>query len=111
MTCGADDSIKFWDTTTWKESPPSLAHKEYVSCLAFSPNGRTLATSSADGTVKLWNAATRHELASLKLGNLEHLTFSPDGQTLAAWDWDGLLRLRRAPASDRKESRLRDNGR
>ena len=77
-TCGADDSIKFWDTTTWKEIPPSLGQKEYVSSLAFSPNGRTLATACADGTMKLWNVATRREVASLKLGltGLEYHVFS-----------------------------------
>ena len=70
-TCGADDSIKFWDTTTWKEIPPALGQKEYVISLAFSPNGRTLATASADGTMKLWNVATRRELSSgLVLGGI-----------------------------------------
>ena len=63
-TCSADNSIRFWDTTTWKEIPPSLGQKEYVNSLAFSPNGRTLATACADGTMKLWNAATHRELAS-----------------------------------------------
>ncbi len=99
-TSATDDSVRFWDTTTWKELLPSLAQKEYVSSVAFSPDGRTLATACSDGTLKLWNVATRRELASLRLGMYGFsITFSPDGQTLAAWNpWDGgLLRLWRAP--------------
>jgi WD40 repeat protein/serine/threonine protein kinase len=97
VTCGVDDSIKFWETTTWKEIPPSLGQKEYVSALALSPNGTRLATAS-DGTMKLWNAATRREVASLKLGIYAFcITFSPDGQTLAVQEDGGLLRVWRAP--------------
>jgi WD40 repeat protein len=94
-----DDSIKFWDTTTWREIPPSLGQKEYVSALAISPNGRRLATACSDGTMKLWNVATRREVASLKLGLYGfYITFSTDGQTLAAWSWaDGSFRVWRAP--------------
>lgn len=100
MATNAHASIKFWDTAIWKEIPPSLGHKEYVTGLAFSPDGRTLASTSADGTMKFWNVATRRELASLKL-SLGDIAFSPDGQTLAASD-GGSLRLWRAPRTNRK---------
>jgi len=66
------------------------------------PNGKTLASASTDGTMKLWNVVTRRELASLKLDSMPaYVTFSPDGQTLAAWYWAGPLRLWRAPAIER----------
>ena len=98
-TCGADDSIRFWDTTTWKEIPPSLGQKEYVSALAFSPNGRTLATACSDGTMKLWNVATRRELASLKLGMYGFIyhVFSRRPNVGRGMGRGGLLRLWRAP--------------
>jgi WD40 repeat protein len=52
---------------------------------AFSPNGKTLATASWDGTVKLWHVPTRQELLTLR-GSGEviwSVAFSPDGKTLA----------------------------
>jgi WD40 repeat protein len=109
VTCGGDNSIRFWNTTAWKEIPPSLGQKEYVSALALSPNGRTLATACYDGTMKLWNVATHRELASLRLGLYgSYITFSPDGQTLAVWDGGSLL-LWRAPTLDKQQLRPRDD--
>ena len=63
-----------------------------------------------DGTMKLWNVATRRELASLKLDSTaEYIAFSPDGQTLAVRYWDRSLRLWRAPVPDKKLSQPRDD--
>ena len=48
--------------------------------------------------MKLWNVATRRELASFNLdADAMWVVFSPDGQTLAVRSWDGSLRLWRAP--------------
>jgi WD40 repeat protein len=97
VTCSVDDSIRFWDTASWKEIPPTLRQKEYVSAVALSPNGRRLATACIDGTVKLWDVATRSEVASLEVGSVQTLSFSPDSRTLAAFEWGCSLRLWRAP--------------
>ncbi len=90
---------------TWKEIPPALGHKEYVAFAAYSPNAKTLATACSDGRIKLWDVASRHEVASLQLGlSVWQIMFSPDDQTLAARSWEGLLRVWRAPRSN--EARL-----
>jgi WD40 repeat protein len=57
--------------------------------VAFSPDGKTLASGSYDGKVKLWNIATQQEVATLEIPprSCVSLRFSPDGRTLAAGSW------------------------
>ena len=57
-----------------------------LSGVAFSPDGKTLATGSYDRNVKLWNIAAQQEVATLETlpGSCGSLRFSPDGRTLAA---------------------------
>jgi WD40 repeat protein len=69
-------------------------HSEKTEALAFSPNGRLVATGSSDRTIKLWDAANGHELRALNASTgIKALAFSPNGQMLAAGGNDGKLRL------------------
>src|ERR671930_85922 len=70
--------------------------------VAFSPDGKILAAASGvnipptvPGEVKLWDVATRREVATLKghQGAVWSVAFSPDGRTLATGSWDGTLKL------------------
>jgi WD40 repeat protein/predicted Ser/Thr protein kinase len=63
-------------------------HEDFVSGLAFSANGKLLATGSMDGTLRLWDIARASEIATLS-GHMEEVTdvcFSPDGLTLASME-------------------------
>ena len=68
-------------------------HTEGVHSVAFSPVDATLlATGSWDGTIKLWNAVTQRNIATLRSG-VRSMVFSSDGVTLATGSWDGTVKL------------------
>src|SRR5262249_46681503 len=66
-----------------------------VEAAAFSPDGKTLLTGSADGTAHLWDVATGTPLGQplLHQGIIRALAFSPDGKTVLTGSWDKTARL------------------
>jgi WD40 repeat protein len=53
--------LKVWDTTTGQETLTLQGHTDQVMSVAFSLNGKRLASASRDGTVKVWDAQPRSQ--------------------------------------------------
>ena len=97
------------------ENPQAIGHKNAVQCLAFSPDGKLLASGGRDGRVILWTLPDfegrilRGEGADLPShrGDVRALAFSPDGMYLVTvgGDGDGSIRVwdvaRRTQAANR----------
>jgi hypothetical protein len=76
-----------------REPPPDArlrqtlkGHTGKLLCLAYSPDGKTLATGSWDKMIKLWNVTDGRTIASLTghRDEIRSLAFSPDGKTSAS---------------------------
>lgn len=91
MKVEAIGQVTLWDTTSGRELGALKGHGKGVTQVAFSRDGRLLASSSSDNTIKIWDVATRSELRTLKghPTNIDSLDFSPDAALLASAGDDG----------------------
>jgi WD40 repeat protein len=109
---------EYGTTTLWNAANGSLVevlkgHLKGVHSVAFSPDGKRLFTlSGEEETVKIWDVATRQEVATLPAsGSLFGDTrLSDDGNTITSINWRGDLHVWRAPTweeIDLEEARRR----
>jgi WD40 repeat protein len=81
---------RLWSVADGTPLPFSIAHQGEVLALAFSPDGRTILTGSADLTARLWDAAAGRPL-SPPLSHervVQHVAFSSDGKIALTADQD-----------------------
>lgn len=76
------------------ELAPIRGHKSGLMSVAFSPDGKTLLTSSYDKSIRLWDLPGGAERATLFMGEeCNKAVYSPDGRWIAGGFWDGTVRL------------------
>ena len=88
-----DNTVRVWDVASGQTKAILVGHESSINSLAFSSDGRTLASGGDDKTVRLWDVASEQTKTTLtrRDWNISSIAFSPDGNTIAIGSRSGRL--------------------
>jgi WD40 repeat protein len=94
--------VKLWDVASGKEARNLQDHIDAVFAVAFSPDGKRLASASQDRTVKIWDVASGKRLYTLgdATDGLTSFEYSPSGDRIAAAGYDKTIYVWRLGDTD-----------
>ena len=92
---GREAIAELRDVATGQIAASLKGHARHVTCAAFSPDGKTLATGSEDRLIKLWDADTGQERLTIQghTDSVRTIAFSPDGSRLVSQGLGNLARV------------------
>lgn len=91
MKFEATGRVVLWDPSSGREVGTLRGHGKGISQVAFSRDGKFLASASTDNTIRIWDVNSQRELRTMvgHTAAIESMDFSPDSQLLASASDDG----------------------
>lgn len=91
MKVEAVGQVTLWEVASGRQIAALKGHGKGVTQVAFSRDGRLLASSSSENNIRIWDVATQRELRTLTghTANIDSIDFSPDSRWLASAGDDG----------------------
>ena len=107
-TSSEEKAIRVWDLESREMLMEMRGHEAPIISLAFSPDGKAVATAARDysrkikeKTIRTWDLTTGKEVLRFEEeGHLGPVAFSPDGRAVAWLSWHGVIRIRDAATGD-----------
>ena len=87
-------TVRLWDVKTGRQIRTFTGHEYFITALAFSPDGKTLASGSAS-IIRLWDIESGKEMHAFteRSGLVTSIAFSPDSKMLAGSSYDRTFHL------------------
>jgi WD40 repeat protein len=101
-----------WNAATYELERELKGHTNIIWSLAWAHDGKSLATASADKSIRLWSLGTKAKAKVLKghRDTVRRVRFSPDGTTLASSSADKTIRLWSATSGELQAMHSLDEG-